>query len=58
MGDFAGFFERATGSRPYAYQERLAADGAMPDVIDLPTGSGKTAAAVISVWLWGAHLRP
>lgn len=53
MGDFADLFKMATGRQPYAYQERLAADDAMPDVIDLPTGSGKTEAAIISVWLWG-----
>ena len=55
MGDFAGFFKRATGHPPYAYQERLAAERAIPDVLDLPTGSGKTEAAVICVWLWGRH---
>ena len=53
MADFDGFFRRATTERPYPYQARLAAAGAIPDVIDLPTGSGKTEAAVISVWLWG-----
>ena len=53
MDDFAGFFKRATGHPPYAYQERLAAERAIPDILDLPTGSGKTEAAVLSVWLWG-----
>lgn len=53
MDDFTGFFKQATGHHPYAYQERLAAERAIPDVLDLPTGSGKTEAAVLSVWLWG-----
>ena len=53
MYDFSNFFQRATGNWPYPYQTRLALDDAMPDIIDLPTGSGKTEAAVISVWLWG-----
>lgn len=35
---------------PYDYQRRLAVDG-LPDVIQVPTGSGKTASAVLP-WLW------
>lgn len=40
----------ATGSAPYEYQSRLAHQG-LPDVIDIPTGCGKTLAAVLP-WLW------
>lgn len=48
--DFPTFFERATGSPPYAYQRRLAADG-LPDVLEAPMGSGKTPALILA-WLW------
>ena len=47
---FETWFERATGFRPYAYQETLARMPLWPDVLDAPTGSGKT--AVVLVWLW------
>lgn len=52
MDDFAKFFQKATGHTPYEYQKHLAAADAVPDTIDLPTGSGKTAAAILAVWLW------
>ncbi|MGQ0619681.1 MAG: type I-G CRISPR-associated helicase/endonuclease Cas3g [Panacagrimonas sp.] len=54
--DFATFFFDATakdgvsGQTPFAYQERLATE-AWPDLLDVPTGMGKTAAVVLS-WLW------
>jgi len=44
------FFARVTGNDPYPYQERLGT-GAWPDVLDIPTGLGKTAAVVVA-WLW------
>lgn len=47
---FDEFFTRATGKQPYAYQRRLAEHG-LPAVIAAPTGTGKTAAAVLA-WLW------
>jgi hypothetical protein len=48
---FREFFQAATGVKPYPYQERLAAGegpaGAPASLlIDVPTGAGKTAAAV------------
>lgn len=55
MDDFAEFFQKATDHKPYAYQEKLAAADTIPDVIDLPTGSGKTDAAILAVWLWGRY---
>ncbi len=50
--DFRTVFERATGHQPYPYQQRLA-ENPLPDALALraPTGSGKTAAAVLA-WLW------
>lgn len=47
---FDDFFCRATGNLPYRYQARLARDG-LPAVIEVATGAGKTAAAVLA-WLW------
>ncbi|HKI87233.1 MAG TPA: hypothetical protein VKA53_10880, partial [Thermoanaerobaculia bacterium] len=43
-------FERGTGHWPYAYQEELAL-GPWPDLLDIPTGLGKTAAVALA-WLW------
>ncbi len=49
---FSEFFRKATGGHPpYPYQERLATDAALPILLDVPTGLGKTAAAVLG-WLW------
>lgn len=50
---FREFFESAWGRAPFAWQERLAArvaDQGWPDVLDLPTGVGKTAAIDVAVW--------
>jgi CRISPR-associated endonuclease/helicase Cas3 len=59
---FREFFQAATNRTPYDYQRRLAGDES-PDVkdaivdgpkslaINVPTGAGKTAAAVLA-WLW------
>lgn len=55
MDDFPTMFKKATEHPPYEYQQRLAAADAIPDVIGLPTGSGKTEAAVLAVWLWGRY---
>lgn len=49
------FFERATGKKPYTYQEELAGGNVgrpcASQLIDIPTGLGKTAAVVLA-WLW------
>jgi CRISPR-associated endonuclease/helicase Cas3 len=51
---FADFTEFATaamaGCRPYPYQQRLATEP-LPELLRVPTGAGKTAAAVLP-WLW------
>lgn len=49
MEAFEEFFRRATGNPPHGYQARLARDG-LPEVIQAPTGAGKT--GVILAWLW------
>ena len=52
------FFNRAMGwdphdekRGPYPYQIRLATDLVFPELLDIPTGLGKTAAVVLA-WLW------
>jgi CRISPR-associated endonuclease/helicase Cas3 len=48
---YVRFFSRATALRePYAYQRRLATDP-WPNLLDVPTGMGKTAAVALA-WLW------
>src|SRR5579859_1980440 len=49
MVTFGDFFQMATGYRAHGYQVRIARDG-LPDVIEAPTGTGKT--GVILAWLW------
>lgn len=52
--EFSAFFEGVWGAAPFAWQVRLAEqvlrDGRWPDVLDLPTGSGKTAALDVAVY--------
>jgi CRISPR-associated endonuclease/helicase Cas3 len=48
---FDQFFQRATGTAPYAYQRTFAEASTLPDLLEAPTGSGKTATAVLG-WLW------
>ena len=49
--DFDSFFQTATGAAPYAYQRAFATAPILVDLLEAPTGSGKTAAAVLG-WLW------
>src|ERR1035441_4122310 len=55
MMTFEQFFEAATDHAPYDYQRRLARGGAgracESQLINVPTGLGKTAAVVLA-WLW------
>lgn len=45
------FFKKTTGHQaPFPYQEQLAEEP-WPDLLDVPTGLGKTAAVVLA-WLW------
>lgn len=52
--DFPAFFEEVHSCPPFPWQKRLldrvAASGEWPSVLDLPTGSGKTAAIDIAVF--------
>ena len=51
--DYQFFFKSAMGkdNDPFPYQEKLATSSALPELLDIPTGCGKTAAVVLS-WLW------
>lgn len=49
--EYCKFFKQAIGhDKPFDYQRRLV-EGAWPDLLDAPTGMGKTAAVTLA-WLW------
>lgn len=54
---FPAFFKKATRNRPLGFQERLALGQSLPTLVDVPTGLGKTAAAVLA-WLWRRRFTP
>ncbi|PKK85775.1 MAG: hypothetical protein CVT48_04055, partial [Thermoplasmata archaeon HGW-Thermoplasmata-1] len=49
--EFGKIFKTATDHDPYPYQKKLAEDAELPELLDIPTGCGKTA-AVVMAWLW------
>jgi len=56
--DFETFFKQATRCTPFPYQRRLADPTSdLPELLQVPTGTGKTASAVLS-WLWRREKRP
>ena len=54
---FRNWFHQATLHSPYHYQARLALDEPMPSLLHVPTGLGKTAAAILA-WLWRRREAP
>ncbi len=48
---FDNFFKQATGRDSYPYQRAFAEDGELPDLLNVPTGVGKTATAILG-WLY------
>ncbi len=56
MDDFTSFFQTAldTEDTPYPYQVSLATGSDWPELLDIPTGLGKTAAVVLA-WLFKRH---
>jgi CRISPR-associated endonuclease/helicase Cas3 len=51
MPSFDEWFKRATGNDPFPYQRRFAEERKIPELVDVPTGLGKTAMAVLR-WIW------
>ena len=51
METFDQFFVRATGNPPYPYQRNLASLAIASRILKVPTGAGKTAAAILP-WLY------
>ena len=49
---FEEFFKKASQFSPYPYQKLLATEDEIPDMISIPTGAGKTEAAVLCMWMW------
>lgn len=48
--NYETFFQRVAGHAPYPYQLRIGTSP-WPEIVDVPTGLGKTA-AVVCAWLW------
>ena len=48
---FVEFFTRATSYQPYPYQAELATGEGLPALLKIPTGAGKTEAAILG-WLY------
>lgn len=55
--EFKEFFKKATGNYPYSYQIALASADPWPDLLEAPTGAGKTEAIVLA-WLWRRRYGP
>lgn len=59
--NYTDFFQKALGGEkgespiPYPYQQRLS-EGEFPDVLNIPTGLGKTAAVTLA-WLWRRRMQ-
>ena len=54
---FDDFFKLATGRDRYPYQRAFAEDGELPDLLNVPTGVGKTATAILG-WLYRRRTKP
>ena len=54
---FDDFFKIATGgAEPYPYQRAFAEDGELPELLNIPTGVGKTATVILG-WLYRRRTR-
>ena len=56
FSDYKEFFKTSTGKDPYPYQVKFATED-LPNLIDAPTGSGKTATIILG-WLWRRRFHP
>ncbi len=50
MPNYSIWFAAITQKHPFPYQERLATAPELPILLNVPTGVGKTAAAVLRAW--------
>jgi len=64
MIDFKDFFRAATktaqepqGREPYPYQIAFATGDSLPELLNVPTGVGKTATALLG-WLYRRRVHP
>src|SRR5262245_62144270 len=48
---YADMFRQATGDEPFPYQNEFATAKDFFELVNAPTGAGKTAAAILG-WLW------
>lgn len=55
--NYIDFFGRATGNQPYSYQARVAERERMPKLLRIPTGAGKTEAAILG-WMYRKFYHP
>ena len=57
--DYDDLFIKATGieSGPFDFQRRIATEEDLPEILDVPTGCGKTAAVILS-WIWRRRYAP
>jgi CRISPR-associated endonuclease/helicase Cas3 len=55
--EFDKFFYKAAQNCPFPFQKRLAEEPELPDLLQVPTGTGKTAAAVLA-WVWRRQKHP
>ena len=51
IDNFKDFFFKATNFEPYNYQTNFANNIELPDIVNVPTGMGKTECVIIG-WLW------
>jgi CRISPR-associated endonuclease/helicase Cas3 len=51
MPTFDEWLKRATENDPFPYQRRFADQGEIPELVDVPTGLGKTEMAVLGLAL-------
>lgn len=49
--EFDEWFKAATGNEPFPYQRQFVEAGYLPQLVNVPTGLGKTAMAILG-WLW------
>lgn len=49
--EFEKWFKNVTDQDPYPFQTRFATNEKQPGLVDVPTGRGKTAMALLG-WLW------